>query len=196
MTSVPFNPAVATRFIAYYNDSIQFQSTLAYLKHPPPSYQQPGVDLAGGLGQLQLAINEGRFENQYQFESALARLIHAAHDTHLYLDAGVLAVFSFASPRDLVSISLDGISEPKVYFASKILTAPSRDFHKLIRAKATYKTATLHGLQTARSGVNQRHRFNNISGAVRCQQFLWDSGATRRLESTYAKPCPGYSGAI
>ncbi|KAI3329982.1 hypothetical protein F4824DRAFT_354112 [Ustulina deusta] len=121
MTSVPFNPAVATRFLAYYNDSIQFQSTLAYLKNPPPSYQQPGVDLVAGIGQLQQAINEGRFGNQYQFESALAQLIYAAHDDHLYLNAGVLAVFSFASPQDLMSISLDGISEPKVYFASDVM---------------------------------------------------------------------------
>ncbi|KAI0439934.1 hypothetical protein F4803DRAFT_567961 [Xylaria telfairii] len=121
LTSVPFNPAVASRFIAYYNDTIQFQANLAYLKNPPSSYQQPGVDLVAGLNQLQQGIDDGVFTNQYQFESALQRLIYAAHDGHLWLDAGILAVFSFASPQDLMSISLDGISEPKVYFAVDVI---------------------------------------------------------------------------
>ncbi|KAI1325015.1 hypothetical protein F5Y16DRAFT_401888 [Xylariaceae sp. FL0255] len=120
LNSVPFNPAVATRFLSYWNDTIQFQSTLAYLKDPPSSYQQQGVDLVAGLNQLQEAIDEGKFPNQYQFEAALAHLLYAAHDYHLYLDAGVLAVFTFASPRDLISVSKDGVSEPKIYFADDL----------------------------------------------------------------------------
>ncbi|KAI1146194.1 hypothetical protein F4825DRAFT_441452 [Nemania diffusa] len=120
MTSVPFNAAVATRFIAYYNDTLQFQSTLAYLKNPPPSYQQSGVDLIGGLGRLQQNVDEGLYGNQYDFETDLIRLVYAAHDGHLYIDAGVLAAFSFASPSDIVSVSLDGISPPKVYLSSDL----------------------------------------------------------------------------
>jgi hypothetical protein len=119
LTSVPFNPAVATRFLQYYNDTLQFQSTLTYLKNPPASYQQPAVDLLGGLNQLQQAINNGLFANQYEFEAALQTLIYAAHDGHVSLDAGVLAAFSFASPYDIVSLSVDGIQVPKVYLASK-----------------------------------------------------------------------------
>ncbi|KAL7627736.1 hypothetical protein AAE478_001931 [Parahypoxylon ruwenzoriense] len=115
LTSVPFNPAVASRFVQYYNDTIQFHSTLAYLKRPPSSYQQPGVDLVAGLAQLQADIDNNRFGNQYDFEVALQKLIFAAHDNHLQLVAGALAVFSFASPRDIISVSLDGISPPQVY---------------------------------------------------------------------------------
>ena len=115
LTSVPFNEAVATRFLKYWNDTIQFQSTLEYLKNPPPSYQQPAVDLVGGLATLQDAVNKGTFHNQYEFEAALQALIYAAHDTHLTLNAGILAVFSFASPWDIVSVSLDGVAPPKVY---------------------------------------------------------------------------------
>jgi hypothetical protein len=120
LTSVPFNPAVATRFLHYYNDTLQFQSTLTYLKNPPRSYQQPGVDLIGGLNQLQEAVNSGTFSNQYEFEAALQTLIYAAHDSHLDLIAGILAVFSFASPYDIVSLSIDGIQLPKVYLAGNI----------------------------------------------------------------------------
>ncbi|KAI8631197.1 hypothetical protein F5Y19DRAFT_425383 [Xylariaceae sp. FL1651] len=123
MTSVPFNPAVATRFLSYWNDTIQFQSTLAYLKAPPSSYQQPGVDLVRGLNQLQQAVDGGKFGNQYQFEAALGHLLFAAHDYHLYLDAGVLAAFTFASPYDLVSVSLDGVSDPKIYLAEDLFNS-------------------------------------------------------------------------
>lgn len=117
LTSVPFNPAVATRFLQYYNDTLQFQSTLTYLKNPPTSYQQPGVDLLGGLEQLQQGIDNGIFPNQYEFEAALQTLLYAAHDGHVDLIAGVLAAFSFGSPYDIVSVSLDGVQLPKVYLA-------------------------------------------------------------------------------
>ncbi|KUJ16945.1 uncharacterized protein LY89DRAFT_684938 [Mollisia scopiformis] len=120
LTSVPFNPAVATDFIQYYNDTIQFQSTLQYLKDPPTSYQQPGVDLVVGLAKLQAGVNNAVFQNQYEFEAALAALLYAAHDSHLVLDSGILAAFSFGSPTDLVSVSTDGVQLPKVYIATDI----------------------------------------------------------------------------
>ncbi|KAF7956395.1 hypothetical protein EAE96_003736 [Botrytis aclada] len=120
LTSVPFNPAVASRFISYYNDTLQFQSTLTYLKSPPPSYQQPAVDLIAGLNRIQHAVDEGMFSNQYEFEAALQTLVYAAHDGHVDILAGALSAFSFASPRDLVSLSLDGQQIPKVYLADDL----------------------------------------------------------------------------
>lgn len=121
LTSVPFNAAVASRFIAYWNDTIQFQSTLAYLKNPPASYQQPAVDIVAGLSELQNAVNDGAFKNQYEFEAALQVLLVSAHDAHLYLNAGILAAFTFASPYDIVSLSIDGAELPKVYLAGAYL---------------------------------------------------------------------------
>ena len=115
LTSVPFNPAVATRFLQYYNETLQFQSTLAYLKNPPPSYQQPAVDLLKGLEQIQQDIDKGAFHNQYAFEATLQNLIYSAHDAHLVLNAGVLAAFTFGSPYAISSVSIDGIQLPKVF---------------------------------------------------------------------------------
>ncbi|APA13907.1 hypothetical protein sscle_12g086770 [Sclerotinia sclerotiorum 1980 UF-70] len=120
LTSVPFNPAVASRFISYYNDTLQFQSTLTYLRNPPTSYQQPAVDLLAGLKRIQTAIDEGIFSNQYEFESTLQTLIYAAHDGHVDMLAGALSAFSFASPRDVVSLSLDGQKIPKIYLADDL----------------------------------------------------------------------------
>ncbi|MCJ1473175.1 hypothetical protein MMC13_001826 [Lambiella insularis] len=115
LISVPFNPAVATRFVKYYNEGIQFQSTLAYLKDPPTSYQQPAVDFLQGLERIQRDIDDGLFLNQYAFEATLQNLIYSAHDTHVNLVAGILGVFTFASPLGIVSASIDGIQIPKVY---------------------------------------------------------------------------------
>jgi len=112
---VPFNGAVASQFLNYYNDTLQFQSTLTYLKDPPRSYQQPGVDLLGGLAALQQGIEDCIFPNQYEFEAALQTLLYAAHDGHVTLNAGILAAFSFSSPEEIVSLSVDGIQLPEVY---------------------------------------------------------------------------------
>jgi hypothetical protein len=97
---------------------------LAYLKDPPTSYQQPGVDLLAGLQHLQDGINNGIFPNQYEFEAALQTLLYATHDAHVNLYAGILAAFTFASPYDIVSLSIDGIQLPKVYLAGKYIPAP------------------------------------------------------------------------
>lgn len=121
LTSIPFNPAVATRFLKYYNDTLQFQSNLKYLKNPPPSYQQPAVDLLRGLDKIQEDINNALFPNQYTFEAVLQNLVYSAHDAHLSLDAGILSPFSFASPYEIVSVSSDGQQLPKVYVKRTIL---------------------------------------------------------------------------
>jgi hypothetical protein len=94
------------------------------LKNPPTSYQQPGVDLLLGLQHLQEGIDSGIFPNQYEFEAALQTLLYATHDAHVNLFAGILAAFTFASPYDIVSLSIDGIQLPKVYFACIYTSTP------------------------------------------------------------------------
>lgn len=118
LTSVPFHPAVATQLLQYYKETLQFQSTLAYLKNPPPSYQQPAVDLLEGLERIQRGIDNGAFPNQYAFAATLQNLIYSAHDAHLSLNAGVLAAFAFGSPYSIATVSIDGIQLPKVFITS------------------------------------------------------------------------------
>lgn len=64
LSSVPFNDAVALRFIDYYNTTLQFQSTLSYLKTPPTGYQQPAVDLVAGLQGIKNNVTAGVYKNQ------------------------------------------------------------------------------------------------------------------------------------
>ncbi|KAF4541939.1 Peptidase S41 family protein [Lasiodiplodia theobromae] len=115
LTSVPFNAAVASRFIEYYNTTIQFQSTLAYLKNPPEGYQQPAIDVVAGLQQIQDNIDNGKYKNQYAFEAEMQALVYSMHDMHVDLNSGVLSAFSFASPYYITSASVDGKQDPQIY---------------------------------------------------------------------------------
>lgn len=134
LISVPFNPAIASRFIKYYNETVQFHTTLSYLKTPPLGYQQPATDILKGLQDVQNAINRGAFPNQYAFEATLQSLIYSAHDVHLWLDVGILAAFDFASPYSIVSLSEDGIQDPKVYLTG--IYPFSRLFMRLLMDQA------------------------------------------------------------
>ncbi|KAL6720537.1 hypothetical protein ACLMJK_002461 [Lecanora helva] len=123
LLSAPFNSTVALEFLQYYNDTLQFQSTLTYLKNPPPSYQQPPVDLIGSLTSIQQRVQAGQFQTQYAFEVAVQEVVHAAHDDHLTLTAGILGAFTFGSPLRIVSASTDGIALPEIYIADDLIEA-------------------------------------------------------------------------
>ena len=120
LTSVPFNPAVASRFLKYYNDTLQFQSTLKTLQNPPSSYQQPAVDVLASINRIQQDIDVGNFKNHYAFETALQKVVHAIHDSHVSLLVGISAAFSFGSAYSITSISRDGVELPKIYFRGMI----------------------------------------------------------------------------
>ena len=111
---------MALQFVDYYNAILQFQTTAAYLKDPPPSYQQPATDLYGGLADIRSNVQSGGYANEYEFEVALQQLLQTAHDGHLYLQGGALNVFGFTAPFPIVSISEDGIALPKVYSLSML----------------------------------------------------------------------------
>ncbi|WYZ36323.1 hypothetical protein EsH8_XII_000073 [Colletotrichum jinshuiense] len=122
LMSVPFHQAPALRFIEYYNTTMQFQSTLSYVKNPPPGYQQPAFDFMGELEKLKHNVTVGVFKSQYDFEVALQYLVYSVHDAHVDLYAGILSVFSYASPVPLVAASIDGKELPKIYFADDIIS--------------------------------------------------------------------------
>lgn len=123
LTSVPFNSAVATRFIEYANTTIQFQSTLGYLKSPPAGYQQPAVDVPAQLEKIEINATTGVYQNQYQFELDVQHLLYTTHDTHLALTAGISAAFSFVAPFSITAASPDGKALPQVYFTDDIVRA-------------------------------------------------------------------------
>ena len=134
---MPFNPAVATSLLNYVNDTLQFQSTLGYLKSPPPTYQQPAVDLLAGLGQIQDNVDASAYNNQYAFESALQVLLNSAHDSHLYMTFGISGIFTFAVLDGIVSLSSDGKQLPKLYLEGQ-QHIPITDLILLTPSQMTY----------------------------------------------------------
>jgi hypothetical protein len=125
---VPFNSAVALRFLDYYNDTLQYQSTLAFLEDPPAEYQRPPVKVHEELKKISVNITSGAYKSQYEFETQVQVLISRLHDSHVNLDAGILSAFKFASPYTLVSVSEDGVQEPRVYLQEDVLAAANEGY--------------------------------------------------------------------
>ncbi|KAG9228754.1 hypothetical protein BJ875DRAFT_525594, partial [Amylocarpus encephaloides] len=120
LRSIPLDKTAAVAFIDWYKPWLQFHSTLGWLKNPPPSYQQPGVDLIAGLDAISSQVKDDKFGGEYEFELAIKSLLQQAHDGHLVLSLPILGVFFFKSPYSFLSLSPDGIKVPEVYFSSRI----------------------------------------------------------------------------
>lgn len=116
---VPFDETIAKGYVDYLRTTFEFQSTLAYLKDPPTSYQQPAVALLEGFDQIKDNIQTGVYDSEYAFEADVLRLLYAAHDGHISVDTGLLYSFTFGSPVSIVSTSADGKELPKPYLSSK-----------------------------------------------------------------------------
>ena len=119
---MPFHSAVALRFIDYYNTTLQFQSTLAYLRDPPAGYQQPAVDVMAELEAIKTKVLQGFYQNQYAFQADVYRLALSMHDGHVDLIAGILHPFSFSAPFEISSVSRDGKEPPQVYITGTFVS--------------------------------------------------------------------------
>ncbi|KAL9092358.1 MAG: hypothetical protein Q9159_000866 [Coniocarpon cinnabarinum] len=115
LKTIPFQRLPATQLIQYIKDTLQFQSTLSYLKSPPTSYQQPGIDVMQNLDLIQVQVDTGAFDNEYAFEAALQQVLLRVHDAHVLLVGGLLEFVAFGSPITLSSVSSDGTELPKLY---------------------------------------------------------------------------------
>ncbi|KAG8528410.1 uncharacterized protein KY384_007328 [Bacidia gigantensis] len=127
LITAPFNQTIALQFLQYYEDTLQLQTTQAYLKQPPSDYQQPSFDLYGGLDKIRDQVNQGGFKNEYDFEYAVQQLVLQTHDAHLLLAYGIMSIFSFGSPYGIVSVSTNGIELPKIFITDDLLEAQNDD---------------------------------------------------------------------
>lgn len=182
LTSVPFNAAVATRFIKYINESVQFQSTLAYLKDPPAGYQQPAVDVLLELSKIQNNVTTQVYQNQYQFEIDVQHLFYKAHDAHLYLSGGINSAFTFLAPYSITAISKDGKSLPQVYVTNQIRNASVRDpvAIKTINGEDAIEYLTRLASLNAFGGIEPHADWNQLFSSPTLETkgigSIWDSG--------------------
>lgn len=116
----------ASAFTDYHRTYLNFQITLVFLKNPPDSYQQPGVDLVRRLDAIQADVNSGSLGNQYHFETAVLKLSNAAYDGHLSVEFIDQNIFRFGPGIDLrlVSIAKSQLDIPRVYVQSKSAVTP------------------------------------------------------------------------
>ena len=107
--------------IKWLKSYIELQSTLAYLKNPPSDYPFPPVDILGGLDDISSKASNRQYSTEYEFERDIYNLIVRANDGHLAYGAALISSFSFTPNIPLVSVSLDGVQLPKVYFLCRHL---------------------------------------------------------------------------
>lgn len=183
LTSVPFNPAVANRFVDYVNTTVQFQSTLAYLKDPLPGYQQPAIDVLAELQNIKTNVTTGVYKNQYQFEIDLQHLLYQTHDAHLYLTAGITAAFSFQAPFSITSASSDGKSLPQVYITADVLKnwrnedwtpSPIKTINNETAVDYLTKIASLNAFGGVEAHADWNQLFSMPTLDINGDQSVWD----------------------
>lgn len=115
LTSVPLRPLAALATIDGIVKMVQFQSNLAYLENPPDGYDNPPVDILGGLADIRGKALDNEYANQYDFEVEIAALLDSARDGHLGFDGPTYAgAVRWRRDIILVSISQDG-GPSKIY---------------------------------------------------------------------------------
>jgi len=120
LQSVPLDKTAAVEFINWLKPYLQFQSTIGWLKNPPPSYQQPAVDIFGGLDTISSKVSGNQYKNEYEFEAAITQLLQQSHEGHLAVKMPAYSTFLYTAPFDFISYSSDGTQLPKVYVESML----------------------------------------------------------------------------
>ncbi|PGH12568.1 hypothetical protein AJ79_04189 [Helicocarpus griseus UAMH5409] len=117
LTSVPINKGDALRLVDGLTSFWKWQSTIDFLKDPPPGYLLPETDLVGELKKIREKVTKGEYGNEYELQAALSALARTTHDGHFGLQLDAASVFKFRRSRagPLVSVSEDGKALPKIY---------------------------------------------------------------------------------
>ncbi|KAK1676279.1 peptidase S41 family protein [Colletotrichum godetiae] len=122
LRSVPNKPGPAIDLINSLGSYVKLQSTISWLKSPPPSYKLPAVDIESGLERIRSKVGAGGYLSEYDFQLDILELISAAHDGHFVFRGDVFKVFSFRNSlmNDVVSISQDGVDIPRLYHLGQL----------------------------------------------------------------------------
>ncbi|RYP56353.1 hypothetical protein DL770_010839 [Monosporascus sp. CRB-9-2] len=130
LQSVPNKPEPAAQLVTSLKAYVEWQSTLAWLKDPPPSCTLPPVDIQARLDNISATALEGGYASEYEFQLAIFQTVVSAHDGHFSYRPDVFKAFSFRNDlaADLISVSEDGKELPKLYhraaFAPDATTPP------------------------------------------------------------------------
>ncbi|KAF1982191.1 hypothetical protein K402DRAFT_363373 [Aulographum hederae CBS 113979] len=125
LSSVPLDKAGNLVLIDEIRAFVEFQSTLAYIKDPPPLLEREPVDILAELKRIKDWIRNGVFLDEWSFQTALQSILNKAHDGHLAFLPDIADVFVFRRNVTLLSVSLDGFELPRIYTAETLLSKDS-----------------------------------------------------------------------
>ncbi|CAI6099746.1 unnamed protein product [Clonostachys chloroleuca] len=118
--SVPLVPEDALGTIDYLKNYSNFDTTLSFLKKPPPSYQKPGVDIMGRLDRVADNVRNGKYSSYAEFESDVWVITSESSEGHFSISLQLLGLFSYILNDTIVSLSRDGKELPQIYARSDI----------------------------------------------------------------------------
>ncbi|KAJ5093605.1 hypothetical protein N7456_009466 [Penicillium angulare] len=113
--SMPFESERAVKFVKEYRKWLLFQSDLELLKNPPAGYQMPPTDLIGILDNIEKKAADNDYKSQYEFDSAIQKMLASAFDGHLNIQLCSSTIMVFSNNVPLISISTNGTTIPEVY---------------------------------------------------------------------------------
>lgn len=128
LRSVPNKIQPAQQLIESVKAFAQWQSTHAWLKDPPEGYAFPPIDILRTLDGISATLQKGGYASEYDFQLAMLSTITQAHDGHFTYTGDVFKAFIFENDfaSDIVSVSTNGTSLPKMYRLSALQDAGTR----------------------------------------------------------------------
>ncbi|KAH8674486.1 hypothetical protein BGZ60DRAFT_526446 [Tricladium varicosporioides] len=162
LQSSTFNNTLGVAFVTELKKYMQFQSTLNYLKNPPKDYWYPATDILGGLDKISSTAAAGGYRSQYDFDKALHSLASTSHEGHLSLALCTQQAMrfqrGFRASLQLVSVSEDGTSLPKIVVVSDIQSSngsiPTVDYINGKNATAFMEELAMYGQSDPDSAYN------------------------------------------
>lgn len=126
--SAPLIKADALRLLDVVMALLEWHSTLAYLKNPPPGYLLSATDIVGDARALRLAVQNDIFTSELAFQQNLTSVLSSAHDGHLHANWDVMSVFAYVRNfDDIVSVSLNGKAIPEIFALRRVSSSTEEE---------------------------------------------------------------------
>lgn len=127
LRSVPLDIEGNRRQLRGVRTLVDFQTTVDILTDPPEGWLYPAVDIFAGLDELSSRLDDGSYDNEYDFQLELFQLIRRAYDYHFLYQPDIVGVISFPRNVSLMSVSVDGSSVPELYDGRDIRVLAASD---------------------------------------------------------------------